>query len=252
MSRSQFEKTVTKLFSLSRDISSSLYSCNQIEGLPSPVRRYFNYALRENQPFISSVRLKHGGEFRPHPNLKWFSIKGEEYFTVENPGFCWLGKIPLATATDTYVDGKGNLKVKLLSLIKFIDARGKETDQGELYRWLAEAPWFPTALLPSERLRWEAVDDSSAKIIFSDKGLKLEGTFYFNGQGQITVFKAKRYMGKNELVNWSCYYKDYREVNCLQIPLCGEVVWNLDAGDYAYGRFKIEKIEYDLPKVFSG
>ena len=106
-------------------------------------------------------------------------LKGEEYFTAQKPGFVWLGKVSLFSAKDVYIDGNGNLKVKLLSFMKIVDVKGKEVDQGELLRWLGEAPLFPTALLPSENLRWVPIDNDSAKVIFTDKNLTVEGVFYY-------------------------------------------------------------------------
>ena len=107
--------------------------------------------------------------------------------------------------------GVGYMKVKLLSVVKIIDARGKELDQGALIRWLGEAPWFPTALLPSEKLKWEPIDNDSAKVIFTDKDLTVDGVFYFNEQGQITDFSAKRYRYK-DMEKWSGIYRDYKEI----------------------------------------
>ena len=37
-----------------------------------------------------------------------------------------------------------------------------ELNQGELMRFFAEAAWYPTALLPSQGVVWEAIDDNSA------------------------------------------------------------------------------------------
>jgi len=205
--------------------------------------------LQENQPYITYARLQHGGQFRTNPDQKWLSIDGQEYFTIEKPGFVWFGKVSLVSATDVYFEGKGNLKVKLLSIIKLVDARGEEIDQGELLRWLAETPWFPTALLPSEKLKWEPIDNNSAKIIFTDKNLTVDGIFYFNEQGQITEFKTKRYKDKS-LENWTGYYRDYKKVEGMQIPFFAEVVWNLESGDFSYAKFKINRIEYNNPSKF--
>ena len=48
-----------------------------------------------------------------------------------------------------YVEGKGNFQVKLLSVLTVAESKdSRQHDEGELQRWLAEAPWFPTALLP--------------------------------------------------------------------------------------------------------
>jgi len=177
MVKSELDKDIEKLFAASENISGKVYTSKQIKDLPVPVQRYFKHSLTENQSYVSYVRLQHGGEFRAGKN--WVSIKGEEYFTVQKPGFVWSGNVPYFSAKDIYFDGKGNLKVKLLSLIKIIDVKGEEADQGELLRWLGEAPLFPTALLPSENLRWVPIDNDSAKVIFTDKNLTVEGVFYY-------------------------------------------------------------------------
>jgi len=249
VTESQLKKDVKTLFSLSQNISNKTYSSGQLEQLPEPVRRYFRYSLQENQSYISYVRLMHDGKFRIKPGQKWMTIKGEEYFTTEKPNFVWFGKVPMFSAMDTYMDGKGNLKVKLLSLIKIVDAKGKEIDQGELLRWLGEALWFPTALLPSENLRWEEVDENSARVILEDGNISVEGTFYFNQEGQIVQFKAKRFKD-GVLENWSGFYHDYREVEGMKVPMHVEVIWNLESGDFKYVDFTVKKIEYDVPIKF--
>jgi hypothetical protein len=38
-----------------------------------------------------------------------------------------------------------------------------EIAEGQLMGFFAEAAWYPTALLPGQGVRWEAVDDSSAR-----------------------------------------------------------------------------------------
>jgi hypothetical protein len=244
----ELNKDIENLFADSKNISGKVYTSNQIKDLPLPVRRYFKYSLKENQPYVSYARLQHGGEFKASKN--WASIKGEEYFTMKKPGFVWSGKVPLFSAKDVYIDGTGNLKVKLLSLIKIVDAKGRETDQGELLRWLGEAPLFPTALLPSENLKWEPIDNDSAKVIFTDKNLTIEGVFCFNEEGQITQFKTKRYKDKTALENFTGYYGDYRTVDGMKVPFYLEATWNLETGDLSYAKFKIDRIEYNNPSKF--
>jgi len=247
MTRSESEKNIRNLFSSSTNISDKVYSSEQTRDLPDPVQRYFKYSLRENQHYISNARLKHGGKF--NPGQKWFSIQGEEYFTIKNPGFVWFGKVPFLSARDMYYDGKGYMKVKLLSIIKIIDAKGKELDQGALIRWLSEAPWFPTALLPSEKLRWEPIDNDSARVIFTDKDLTVDGVFYFNERGQITNFSAKRY-GNKDMEKWSVTYRDYKEIEGMKIPHYAEATWNLKSGDLTYAKFTLDKVEYNNPSRF--
>ena len=241
------KKEVKKLFALSEDISNKIYSSEMIKDLPKPIQRYFKYSLQENQPYISSMRLKHSGTFKPKD--KWMPIKGTEYFSVQKPGFVWFGKVPLVSAMDKYYAGEGKLVIKLLSFIKIVEAKGKEADQGELLRWVGEAALFPTALLSSEQLKWEPENDDSAKVIFTDNDLTVEGVFYVNKVGQITSFKAKRYKDAT-LEDWTGHYKDYRTLNNMKIPFYMEVEWNLPTGDFSYAKFTIDEIEYNKPFSF--
>ncbi len=241
------KKEIETLISLAKRVPGN-YEKVQTLRLPAPARKYFVYALKENQQFISYARLKHSGEFKP--SKKWTPIKGEEYFTVNPPGFVWFGKVRFISAKDTFLGGFGRMQIKLLSIIRLVDAKGEEFNQGELVRWLSETPWFPTALLPSENLRWEPIDIDSAKVSLTDHGKTVDGYFFFDEKGQITKFKAKRY-GEGKLQNWICQYSDYREVEGMQIPFYAEASWNSEAEADKYAKFRIEKIEYGEPREFS-
>ncbi len=232
---------IKELFSISEHIS-KVYNSNQIRDLPLAVQRYFAYALQENQRYISYIRLKHSGQFRP--SKKWKSIKGEEYFSVQPPGFVWSGKVGFISGQDAYYKGVGHFQIELLSIFKLIDTKGVNYDQGELLRWLSETPWFPTALLPSERLKWLPVDSNSAQVVLADQNIKVEGIFFFNEQGQIIKFKAKRY-NEGVLEDWICSYGDYRENEGMYVPFHVEASWKLESEDLTYAKFDIDQINYD-------
>jgi hypothetical protein len=65
--------------------------------------------------------------------------------------------------------------------------------QSALARWLGEAPWFPTALLPGSFVPWKAVDDSTARATVSDGSVQASADFHFAASGEITRFTAMRY-----------------------------------------------------------
>jgi len=242
----ELKKEVESLFFSAKQVSGT-YDEDQIIDVPNPARRYLKYALADNQRFISYARLKHCGQFKL--SKKWTSIKGEEYFTVNRPGFAWFGTLRFVSGKDVYYEGSGRMQIKLLSIIKLVDAKGEEFNQGELVRWLSETPWFPTALLPSENLKWETVDINSAKVFVTNHNITVEGAFFFNEEGQITKFMAKRY-GDGRLQDWICQYNDYRVVEGMHVPFYAEASWNSESEDSKYAKFRIEKIEYDQPFKF--
>ena len=64
--------------------------------------------------------------------------------------------------------GKG-LHVEVFGLVTVADVRGTPAAaQRELLRYFAEAAWYPTALLPSQGVCWEAIDDFTARATLTD------------------------------------------------------------------------------------
>lgn len=72
------------------------------------------------------------------------------------------------------------MKVKMLSLFSIMDAHDDTNlDAGSLMRYLAELVWLPTALLPSENLRWTPIDDHRALATLTDSGTTVSLEFSF-------------------------------------------------------------------------
>ena len=263
ISRSIFDKKITKEIDLlARDGSKALtktFSFNDLEGLPEPVQRYFKYALRDGQEHIKFVRLKQVGEFRMKENQPWMPIKAEQYFTTEVPAFLWRVKLMMAPfiwieGRDMYYQGKGNMLIKILSTITVANATGREMDISSLIRFLSEAVWFPTALLPSDYLEWKEIDANSARVIIKDKGYTASGIFTFNEKGEIVKFVSNdRYMevdGKYFKEQWAGYYRNYQEIEGMKIPIEGEVEWNLSDRDLPYAKLKITDIQYNITEKY--
>ena len=68
------------------------------------------YENCENQSYIIYLRLKYNGYFKLSPDQNRMPIKGEEYFTMQNPGFVWFGKLKTFCATDSYVNNVGTYR----------------------------------------------------------------------------------------------------------------------------------------------
>lgn len=64
------------------------------------------------------------------------------------------------------------MQAKVAAAITMMDQHDRVgLSRGALQRYLAEAVWFPTALLPREGLKWTAVDDSTALATLTDSGI---------------------------------------------------------------------------------
>src|SRR5215831_4445754 len=129
----------------------------EIEGLPEPVRRYLRTALRPGQSIVTAARITHAGTFNPSITAeRWKPFTSTQRVIVRRPGFVWNARMPLFPGVavlvhDAYISGEGYLHPAMMGVLPLANLRGGgELGRGELMRFLAEAAWYPTALLPSQ------------------------------------------------------------------------------------------------------
>ena len=139
----------------------------ELETLPGPVRRYFRRVLRDGQPVVATTEVRQEGHFllKDTPD-GWRPFSARQRFSSTSPTFVWDAQVrmiaalpwPCATVRDAYEDGHGSTRASLFSFIPLVNAAGAPAiDEAALQRYLAEAVWFPTALLPSEYVAWSRV-----------------------------------------------------------------------------------------------
>jgi len=149
---------------------------------------------------------------------------------------------------DRYLNGKGHMLIKLLSLIPVVNVSGPEIDQGTLVRYLSEIVWFPSAAL-EEYIQWEQVDDTHAKATMTYGDITANGVFEFNADGDVVSFLADRYYTTEdgiELLPWliTVDSNGYTEFEGVRIPTHGTVTWKMESGDYTWLKVQITDVDY--------
>ncbi len=246
----QIRREVTDLFSKAENSPVKTYDPAQLAELPAPVQRYFRHVLKPGQPYLRTVRLRHDGEFKTDLEKDWIPITGEEYFLADRPAYIWIGTTTWFSACDQYVAGRGSLTVRLLGVFPIQRGSGPSFDQGELLRWLAEAVWFPTSLLPGGQAVWSPIDHDSATLTLTDRGLTVSCRMHFNEKGEITRYEAQRYASETEMKPWAGQMSDYREVHGIRIPFQASAAWVIDGVEKPYARFTLRDIAYDQPRSY--
>jgi hypothetical protein len=230
------------------------YDSKELEGLPDPVQRYFQAVLKDGQPIVAAVNLSQQGLFNmSETKAKWSPFTATQFVTTQQPGFDWDARIQMAPGVsafvhDAYMLGAGSLHVSLLGLFTVADVRDTpQAAQGELLRFFAEMPWYPTALLPSQGVRWEAIDNTSARAIVTDGATTVSLVFRFNPEGTIETMRAEaRYRDKLTAMPWSGRFGDYSTHDGMLIPLEGEVGWEYPEGIRLYYKGKVTEINYEF------
>jgi len=224
------------------------------EGLPTPVRRYLQSAIPEGRALVDTAQIEQTGQLRTgDASSPWYPFSATHHVTVAPPGFLWDATVrfaPLVTVSvrDSFRDGEGAGAVSLWGVVP-LDATGTSPAlvEAQLQRYLAEAVWYPTALLPREGVQWEPVDDRTAEATVECGGVSASLTFAFDGD-EVTRVEGERYRRIEdgfERTPWTGRWDDYQRRDGLHVPLSGEVVWGLPEGDLRAWNGRVIDVEYD-------
>jgi len=250
---SKLTREINKVFTQHQEQKQVIVTEDMLQKLPDPVKRYLVYTGVVGKPIVQTVRLKQAGKIRKDTKQPWMNFEAKEYYSVSQPGFVWVAYmiffgLPLIRVRDYYLEGKGNILVKVYSLFTVANSAGKEMDQGAMMRYLNEMMWFPSAFL-GKNVSFESIDANSARVTLTDMDKSVTATMYFDDEGKLTNFIAPRYRDigndKFELENWSTPIREYGEFEGLKLPLKGAGVWNLKEGDLEYIDVTVTDLMYN-------
>jgi len=213
--------------------------------------------LKDGQPMVAAASLEQTGTFNmSETGEKWKPFTSTQRVIVHRPGFDWEARSQIAPVLavkvhDAYIAGEGILHASLFGLVSLAKLRGTpEAAQGELMRFLAETPWYPTALLPSQGVQWEAEDDTSAKATLTDGETRVTMLFRFDENGLIESGRAeargRTVAGAVVPTPWEGRWSNYELRYGMRIPIEGEVAWILAEGPKPYWRGRITKLTYEF------
>jgi hypothetical protein len=229
----------------------------ELQDLPAPVQRYLRAALTEGQPIVSSVAIDMAGTFDMSATAeRWRPFTSRQHVVTCRPGFLWDARISMAPGlavrvVDSYIAGEGLLRAAVLGLFTVAKIQGGgEIARGEFVRFFAEAPWYPTALLPSQGVRWQAIDDHSASASITDETLTLTLSFRFNHAGFIDRVRADArgvtVGNKVVMMPWECSLSNYQTREGMTVPMTGEAAWIRPEGRKPYFRGTITSLRYEF------
>lgn len=244
--RARFEAEKGALLARGRAAPPRRVDPSAVAALPAPVRRYVEVAGAAGRPAPRVALLTQRGELRAAPDRPWMPFESEQAYAFEPPGFVWLAEARLAPgvrmlARDAFVDGRGNMLVRLLGAFTVADAKGPELDQGAGLRHWGEILSFPEAVL-DPRLRWEPIDDGRARVRVDPDGLRLEAVLEFGADGLPVAFHAQRFRdvnGVGVLTPWSGRFTEWKDFGGRRFPSRWEAIWHLEGGDFVAVRMEI-------------
>jgi hypothetical protein len=231
-----------------------LVRLDDLVGLPAPVQRYFRLVLRDGQPMVRAVRLRQRGQFLVRPESNgWAPFTATHEIGTSPGGFVWDARIRVAPGIairvrDGFVDGAGSMYGAVLGILPVVKVRGTpDIAIAALQRYLAEAVWAPSSLLPSAGVTWVPVDDSTARASLTVGRASATLDFRFGPDGLVSSVHAEargRAVGDSIVPTpWHGRWFEWAERDGMLVPVLGEVEWQLPAGAQPYWRARVTGYE---------
>lgn len=254
--RSETEGITTRLEADAKQVLSE----EDMVGLPEPVKKWLISSGAVGRERLVSVVAEQKALMKMKPDQEnWFSAKAHQLTTVDPPAFIWTVEMKMnpvigIRGRDKFVDGKGEMLIKMNGLINVVNERGEKLDEGTIQRYLGELVWIPSLAL-SPAIEWETIDALSARATMRYMGTSGSGTFYFNEQGDFVRFSAWRYQGNepdSEKFEWVITVDEYRTFDGIRVPAKMKATWRLKEGDWTWLDLEINSLKYNqtvFPKV---
>lgn len=198
--------------------------------LPAPVQRFYQTIIGDQIPVIQSAVLTLSGTLRfkgiTFPaNLRFTHEAGQNYrHYIEAFAFGY----PLLKVNERYLDGVGHMELPF----GVVEDNPKTNTAANLGLW-GESIWLPSIFITDSRVRWEAIDSTTARLIVPCKGYADDSfTLTFDPEtGLLARMEALRWRSESDKAKilWRIEPRGWSETHGMKIPSPAAVTW-MDQG----------------------
>jgi hypothetical protein len=224
-----------------------------LAALPEPVQRYLRVSGAVGRPRAHHVRAAWRGRIRAGPDDPWMEFRAEQWnFPAEPARFFLMNARRAGLPVDVlhaYRGGEASMRVRLLSMIPLVDASGPQLTKAETVTLLNDMVLLAPSALAGPDVRWEAVDDRSARARYRVGSIEVGAVLHFNAVGELVDFVSDDRLAASpdgaefQQRRWSTPVGDYRDLGGLHLMSRGEGRWHTPEGGYDYIELELLELE---------
>lgn len=219
------------------------FDLSMIAELPAPAQRLFRFAIAPGTSLYTVAEISMRGAFslgdKTRPN--YMPMQAEQLLAAPH-GFVWKVRAGAAlwfAGSDGANAGASWSRFCLFGIVPVARA-GKNADHARAAfgRCVAEAVfWTPAALLPGAGIRWDAIDDSTARVTVVHMGLEQAVDVTVGADGRPIKVVFQRWSNANpartfQLQPFGGYLSDYRTFGGFRLPTRVEAGNFFDTDNY--------------------
>ncbi len=246
-----FNNDVSGNLETSSKTEKNLLTEKDIEHLPLPVQKYLKYAGVINKEKVNSVKIIFDVEMR-EKGKDWFKATSVQYNFFDEPTRLFYMKAKMFGLTvpgyHRYVEAKATMDISLFGLIPIIKQSGEVMNKTETVTLFNDMCLMVPATLIDKRIQWEPIDSLTTKAIFTNRGISISAILYFNKDGQLINFISNDRIQVSDMKQYpfSTPVYGYKNINGINVMSGGEAIWHYPDGEFAYGKFNLKTIEYNI------
>ncbi|PIG93732.1 DUF6544 family protein [Gloeocapsopsis sp. IPPAS B-1203] len=191
--------------SLETQPESKYFTQKTIATLPTPVQRYFLHAITPGTPLATSVRLQMSGSLRMGQDQPWLPMRAKEIISVK--GFVWQATIGRGLlqfkGADSCANGTGRVQFALWGLLPIVNASNPNITRSSIGRLVAEYIWLPSALLPQNRVSWQAIDENTIQASLKVDSEPVTLTLTIDAEGKLIKLSFLRWSDLTKDTDWT-------------------------------------------------
>lgn len=233
-----------------RDLPVEILTEADLLTLPPPVQRYLRYVGVVGKPKVHSMFVELSGEMRQQ-GRDYFRLTAEQHNFFDQPtrlffmqGYMFGLTVP---GYHRYQGASATMDVRLFGLLPVMQVGGATMREADTVTLFNDMCLMAPATLIDPRITWQTIDDLTVEATFSNQGITISATLFFNEEGQLVNFVSNdRWdVAAMQQYPFSTPVSRYRNLNGYNLPTYGEMIWHYPDGDFVYGKLAIENVVYN-------
>lgn len=235
------------------DADSGILADADLQRLPEPVQRYVRTSGAIGRPKVRSFRATWRGRIRGGPDDPWMEFTAEQHNFIDEPARFFLmdarrSGLPI-DVLHSFRPGGATMEGRVLGLVPVVEASGRELDRAETVTVLNDLCIMAPGALIDSRIRWEPIDERSARAVFTIGENTVGAILVFNESGELVDFVSDDRLALSadgsqfEPMRWSTPLRDYRRLGRQWIWARGEGRWHPAGGAFTYLEGELTDVE---------
>lgn len=252
--RTRYDAAVARENAITPEIPGKIGAA-EMEHLPAIVRKYLKVTGFAGGDKIRNFRLTWDGALRSDAKSPWMSatMHQENFFHNYSRDFyltAVMKGLPVSV-WHSYHQQAATMQVKIISLFSVVDLQGENLTTTETVTLFNDMCLMAPGALIDKRIRWKELNPLRVEATLTNGAYQVKAELVFNEKGELVDFISddRSYLTPENILRrerWSTPISDYRDFSGKRLASRGEAIWHLKEGAYAYGKFRLVGIEYNV------